>query len=240
MPRRAAGASEEVYRGNAVHLGHGVPILVPVWRQRLMSPPGCCRKLNRELWEGAMSSDVWDANEALRSELRVGEAVHWRGRPSITAALARENTLIWFAALAIAVGLRFCMPSVDSYLPPDMPKGVFGIISSVPFVTLFVVAVCCMVRTLLTTRRTEYVVTNLRIIIIRGGGRDRVTSVLPAEINASEISANSLGFGSLVFRSQIIDGGSLVEIGFWGIPDVRQVAKQIEALRGGSTAYPTP
>ncbi len=176
--------------------------------------------------------------EALRNEVRAEETILWWGRPSIAAELARENTLVWFIALAIAVGLRFCMPSVDSYLPNDIPKGVFGIISSVPFWVGVAIAVCCIARRLLMARRTAYAVTNLRIIIVRGAGRDRVTTVLPAEINASDIFEYARGFGSLVFQSQTIDGGSPTEIGFWGIPDVRHVANQIEALRVEATATP--
>ncbi len=176
--------------------------------------------------------------ETLRNELRAGETILWWGRPSITAELARENTLVWFIALAIAVGLKFCMPSIDSYLPNDMPKGVFGIIFSVPFVMGVVAAVGCIARRLLIARRTVYAVTSLRIIIIRGAGRDRVNTVLPAEINASDIFEDARGFGSLVFQSQTIDGGSPTEIGFWGIPDVRHVANQIEALRVEATATP--
>jgi len=178
-----------------------------------------------------MVSEVVEANDPLLRELRSGETVLWRGRPGIAGILKQENTLTWVVALAVATGLRLYVTSAERYLPSEASKGVVGIGSLVASSLLLIVGVYGIARGIITARRTIYAVTNQRIVIIQGEGRERVLSVLPAAINACHVAAEETGAGSLVFRSDLAHGDRLAEVGFYGIPEVRQVAEHVERLR---------
>lgn len=170
-------------------------------------------------------------DDPLLRELRSEETVLWRGRPGIGGILKRENTLTWVAALAVAIGLRLYVTSAESYLPSEASKSLVGTSSLVASILLLGAGVHGIAREISAARRTIYAVTNQRIVIIHGEGRGRVLSVSPGSINASHVAADEWGAGSLVFRSDIVNGDCLAEVGFYGIPEVRQVAEHVERLR---------
>ncbi len=177
-----------------------------------------------------MVLEVVVANDPLLREVRSGETVLWRGRPGIGGILKRENTLTWVVALAFAIGLRLYVTSAESYLPSEASKGPAGTSSLVASMLLLIAGVYGIARGIIDARRTIYAVTDQRIVIIQGVGREQVLSVTPASINTCHVVADKTGSGSLVFRSDIANGDRLVEVGFYGIPDVGQVAKHVERL----------
>ncbi len=92
-------------------------------------------------------------------------------------------------------------------------------------------------------KRTIYAISDRRLLTIRRLLGHRVSSYGPGEIDVVERRENRDGSGDLIFRREEVKRlrhhadpprrkrVSEREIGFWGIPDVRQVEEAVWALK---------
>lgn len=88
----------------------------------------------------------------------------------------------------------------------------------------------------LRAKKTLYVVTNQRIIILNGLWRPTVDSFAPSEIGSIHIRVAPDGSGTVIFqerRSWLAQGGRMFKtIGFKAVADVREAEKHIRELKG--------
>jgi hypothetical protein len=100
------------------------------------------------------------------------------------------------------------------------------------------------IRSALNARSTVYAVSDQRLFILSGGWSKRVESYRPDQIATLERTERAGGHGDIVFRREAqatnsrFNGRSfLKDIGFYGVPEVRQVEAAIQRL--AATAKPT-
>ncbi len=93
-------------------------------------------------------------------------------------------------------------------------------------------------------RRTIYIVSNQRLIILNGLWRPTVESFAPSKIGSLEIDAAQDGSGSIIFherREWRKNGGWFFsKIGFKAIPRVREAEDQILKLKGQGRREKSP
>jgi hypothetical protein len=183
-----------------------------------------------------MASRFWDADGALRKELRPGEIILWKGRPNMRATAAIEQGQFWVGLLTAGVGTGFLFPSLNDYMLSDAPKGPMGVFFGLLFFGFGLLSVLHGIRAVLVTRRTVYAVTDHRLLIVKDLGRKQVTTIAPSAINAVELTQGRDGAGSITFRRETVDDDKVVKLAFLGVHNVGEAAAEIEKLRLGAAA----
>ena len=180
--------------------------------------------------EGALPAEIQAQVDA---ELASGERVLWQGQPigrfapgGIALALfgipwtAFALFWIWGASHAVgafgALGMLFPLFGL-----PFVLVG-FGLISAPWWMRLL-------------ARRTAYVITNQRVLILSPGWRGRsVRSFAPERLTVIERRERSDGSGDLIFEKSSwrdSDGDRRTrEVGFMSVPDVKLVERMVRAL----------
>ena len=167
---------------------------------------------------------------AVNRELRSGEELVWCGRPD-PHKYAISSTQ-WYGVL---FGI-FWTAMVVSMAWKSYPNNNLS-----PILVVFVGVGIAMVGTPLWNyiqgRWTIYAVTTQRLLTITMGIWRSVKSYTPADIDEIECKHTGDGTGSIIFRRETRSGGGgkgggsyTVKIGFFGIPDVREVEDYIAQL----------
>lgn len=157
-----------------------------------------------------------------------GEPIRWAGRPDAKrVALAAASKALFgipFAAFAVFWVWTAAKQSKDSFFP------LFGI----PFVLIGLGMLLAPLWKLVVAHRTVYVLTPKRLAIVEQRLAWTVKSVYPADVASIERTERTDGSGDL----KIVTGwsknadGQQVEKSetLFGIPDVREVEKQLRTL----------
>jgi hypothetical protein len=177
--------------------------------------------------------------EDLARVLEPGEVILWQGRPR-PGRLARKAlpsvlfglpwtafALLWTALAStpllserqagLSLGGSLCFP-------------LFGL----PFVLVGFSLLGAPLWEARRARRTRYLVTDRRVVLLELGQTDSARSLLPAELGGLELRPHRDGSGDLVLLREVeqdSDGDSHTEeIGLWGVEDVKSVHDLVQAL----------
>jgi hypothetical protein len=162
-------------------------------------------------------------------EMRAGEKTQWvgypipkkfaikEGIPSFVFGIPWTAFVVFWESLAIKSG------------------SVFMTLWGVPFIVVGLYLLTSPFWEYLRARRTIYVVSNKRLIILNGLLRPSRRSFAPPDIGSVEVVADHDGVGSIVFareRESDGEGGwNVKKIGFMAIPHVREVEEHILLLK---------
>lgn len=121
---------------------------------------------------------------------------------------------------------------------------IVSLLIGVPFVALGLYFMSAPLQAYLRARRTTYVVSNQRLIILNGLFRPTVESYAPSEIGSLEIKTAEDGSGSIIFqegRDWYGQGGRLLKkIGFKAVAQVRDAEEHILKLKGQANPEASP
>jgi hypothetical protein len=171
-------------------------------------------------------------------EMRSREKPLWIGKPNPKRFAVKEG---WRTcangALLIALVVYWGGAAIES---GDM----VAMFSGAAFVALGLFFMSAPLRAYLRARRTTYVVSNQRLIILNGLLRPSIESFAPAEIGSLKIEAAADGSGSIIFQEGREwwgrGGQSLRKIGFKAIPQVREAEEHILKLKGQVRSEESP
>jgi hypothetical protein len=163
-------------------------------------------------------------------EMRSREKPLWIGKPVPKRFAIKEGWQTFLnGAFLIALVVYLELEAIES---GDMVSILIG----VPFAALGLYFISAPVREYWRARRTTYVVSNQRLIILNGLLRPSVESFAPSEIGSLEIDAAGDGSGSLIFQERRDwrgQGGWFArKIGFKTIRHVREAEEHIMKLKG--------
>ena len=167
--------------------------------------------------------------DEVEREMRAGEKAQWVGYPIPTKFAIKEGMMsflwgipwttfcIFWESMAIKSGTLF------------MP--LWGI----PFIIIGLYLLTSPLWEYLRARRTVYVVSNQRLLILNGLLRPSRRSFAPPDIGSVEVDAGYDGIGSIIFsreRESDGEGGwNVKKIGFKAIPHVREAEEHIVQLK---------
>lgn len=170
----------------------------------------------------------------VQAELKVGETLVWLGQPNPNR-LMLGGFALWiffipwtaFSLFWMAGAAGFRMPTFDhafSFFPlfglPFLFIGLGGL--STPFWLHY------------KARGTVYVLTTQRALILEGGRSVTVRSYPLSQLKQLERTERPDGSGDLIFKNEIYrdsDGDRQTrKHGFFAVPNVRQVERQLESL----------
>ena len=175
-------------------------------------------------------------------ELEGGETTRWSGRPNPSRAAWKVSPIVFFAIPWTAFSL-FWIAGASGFKIPDFsgPASFFPLFG-VPFVLIGLGMLSAPYWAYRKALKTGYFVTNRRVFIIerKGWSGFRVRTFLPEHLDQLERVQRADGSGDLIFDREYRSGrngnGSIVEIGFIGIPEVREVEALIRELPGAGKA----
>lgn len=170
----------------------------------------------------------------LQNELDAGETLLWQGAPD-PARLAQRN--LWQAAFGGCFTCFALFWMGGAFFISSMIAGATGwrLLSAFPlFGLIFLVVGLGLLFSPLTAMKrgssTVYAVTDRRLIVLESG---KVLSYSPSDLQTLERRDTPDGRGDLVFQrrtSYSSEGHSSVrEIGFFGIPNPREVERLVRA-----------
>ncbi|WP_374331975.1 hypothetical protein [Aestuariivirga sp.] len=162
-------------------------------------------------------------------EMRAGEKSQWVGYPIPTKFAIREGVPSFLFGIPWTGFVVFWESrAIES-------GNIFMLLWGVPFA---VVGLYLLTRPLweyLRARRTIYVVSNQRLIILNGLLRPSRRSFTPPDIGSVEVDADRDGVGNIIFsreRESDGEGGwNVKKTGFIAIPHVREVEEHILLLK---------
>jgi hypothetical protein len=176
-----------------------------------------------------------------QSELQSGESLSWTGvaDPSraFVAALPAALFGIPFAGFALfwitaAFNGTHAMSksSTNSFTHTFSFFPLFG----VPFLLIGLGIVLAPLWAYLKARDTVYAVTNQRVMIITGANTRSVKSCTPADIVSVDHRERADGTGDVLIRTNAVtrtnNSVSQVTVGLLGVPNVKEVARQVLSL----------
>ena len=165
-------------------------------------------------------------------EMRSREKPLWIGRPIAKKFALKEGWRTFaFGIPWTAAALYFLYQAAQS---GDMMTVAFAL----PLAVIGVFFLTAPVQEYWRARRTTYVVSNQRLIILNGLWRPSVETFDPSEIGSLDIDAADDGVGSIIFlekREWRAQGGwMMTKIGFKAIAGVADAKDQIHILKGQS------
>jgi hypothetical protein len=165
--------------------------------------------------------------------MRAGEKILWIGYPIPTKFVFRGGIRgFLFVILFGSYWIAFC-----GFAEYDAIKSgnLFMQLWVVPFVIVGLFILTCPLWVYLRARRTIYVVSNQRLLILNAFPLQSIRSFAPADIGFVEVDARYDGIGSIIFsrtREPDPEGGWIIkEIGFIAISNVREAAKHVVLLK---------
>ncbi|MGG6893694.1 hypothetical protein [Rhizobium sp. BR 315] len=188
-----------------------------------------------------MANQPWNPAIAISAELQPGETVRWTGRPTFFPMFLTHLMSFVFGIIFAAFGGGPVIPVAKAIIAGESPEGIWPALFSAVFFAIGCLIIAKALVDTVATRWTAYAVTDRRVLIISNLIRKRVLSFGPSAINAVDVSENSGGSGTVVFRHEITkssDGDGTLKMAFIGIEDVGNAAREIERLRlSGQPAY---
>ena len=180
---------------------------------------------------------TWEsAPDEVRQQMRAAETPRWIGYPIPGKFAIKTSMPIFLFAIpwtAFAIFWEWKAMKSPSILFP-----MFGI----PFLVIGFYQLSSPLRQYWQARRTIYVVSNQRLLILAGLLRPSAKSFAPSDIGPLKVETSNDGSGSVVFserRTSDGEGGWNVEkIGFIAIPRVREAEEQIVLLKKSEAGGP--
>jgi hypothetical protein len=188
-----------------------------------------------------------DAQLRAQSELLSGESLCWTGVAdpgrAFVSALPAALFGIPFAGFALfwitaAYGGTHAMSrsSSNSFTHAFSFFPLFG----VPFLLVGLGIVLAPLWAYLKARDTVYAVTNQRVMIITGSNTRSVKSCTPADIVSVDHRERADGTGDVLIRTNAVtrtnNSVSQVTVGLLGVPNVKEVARQVLNLHAQRSA----
>jgi hypothetical protein len=181
-----------------------------------------------------------DAQLRAQSELQPGESLYWTGvaDPARAAMAALPAALFGipfagFAAFWINAayhGTHAMHKSANSFTGAFSFFPLFG----VPFFLVGLGIILAPLWAYLNGRSTVYAVTNQRVMVISGGSTRSVKSCTPADIVSVDYRERPDGSGDIAIRTtaqtRSNNSVSQVTVGLCGVPNVKEVARQVMNL----------
>lgn len=187
--------------------------------------------------------DSNDAQLRVQSELQSGESLSWAGpadpRRSALSALPASLFGIPFAGFALFwMSMAFRATHAmnrSAHNPVASGFSVFPLFG-VPFLLIGMAIVLAPLWAFLKAKNTVYAVTNHRVMVITGSNSQKVKSLLPADILSVDQRERPDGSGDIMLMTnQLMRTGnnmaSQMKVALCGVPNVKQVAAQVMALR---------
>lgn len=180
---------------------------------------------------------------AVQSELDSGEQLIWTARPNPQRVAMRQLPLFLFGipffAFAVTwMGGAFFMTRLVSGAAPGLGPTSFFPLFGVPFVLVGLYLLTSPAVAYWKAGKTIYAVTNRRAILIEGGTSRSVQTFERGEIGHIERREHSNGTGDVIFARERVSGAKgrsyLREVGFWGIPNAREVERLMRQLNTNS------
>ena len=168
------------------------------------------------------------------NELDAKETMIWLGRPIPRLRTRGSWALILFSIPWTAFSL-FWIAGASGFQIPDFtsPEALFPLFG-VPFVLVGLGMMTSPYWMKRAAKKTAYILTSERAIIIKGGMRMNIRSFLPDSLGDLERSQDDEGCGDIVFGKDISRGSKgsthIQPYGFLGIADVKEVEKIVRAL----------
>lgn len=192
----------------------------------------------------------------VEEELMPGEELLWVGRPaspfSGLAGHHARTSIVALLGFLIALGIFLWLIPLAGVATaaPHMFFSPMWIPMILIFLLVLAAAASGPIGGMLNARRTTYAITNRRLLILDGILSTKVTSYGPDDIERIERRSRGGGSGDIIFRyeprayhtrrTDVMWQGpaTSVPIGFFGIPDVRQVEQLlIETFMPGGEIY---
>jgi hypothetical protein len=173
----------------------------------------------------------------VESELQSGERVTWVGQPIPGRAMLGALPIVLFAIPWTAFSV-FWIAGAAAGTAHSRDPGVFRMfpLFGLPFVLVGLGLLASPLWVRLTAKRTAYVITDRRAIVLAGGWAGSVTvrSFEPAQLTDLRRTQRSDGSGDLVFTQDVSRGnrGAIrtTDVGFLAIADVKGAEERVRAL----------
>lgn len=163
-------------------------------------------------------------------QMRSREKPLWIGKPIPKKFAIKEGwSTFLFGIPWTAVALYWEFWAIES-------GNMIFVLTGVPFVAIGLYFLTSPLQEYWRARRTTYIVSNQRLIVLNGLWRPTTESFAPSDIGSLDVNAAHDGSGTIIFqetrewRGQ--GGWFLRKIGFKAIPQVRQAEDQILKLKG--------
>lgn len=170
----------------------------------------------------------------LNQELQPGETLRWSGQPC-PGRHVRRAIPISFAGIVVAIIGLAC---ANGFKIPDLRHGniTLTFFSAIPLLVALILLLAPL-WSYLCARHTVYAVTSNRALILHPGlcGNIKIRSLGPGILHDIIRTQKPDGSGDLVFVHDTAnpkDQKHAVPIGFFGIPDVREVERLLTTMRG--------
>lgn len=188
-----------------------------------------------------------DAQQRAQSELQPGETLYWSGladaRRSAITALPASLFGIPFAGFALFwITMAYNGTHAMSKTSSNAFTRGFSIfpLFGVPFLLVGLGVILSPLWAYLKSLSTTYAVTNQRVMIISGSGSRSVKSCTPADIVSVDHRERPDGSGDVLIRTNAVtrtnNSVSQVTVGLFGVPSVKEVARQVMNLHAQRSA----
>ena len=169
-------------------------------------------------------------------ELKAGEVMRWSAAPSPARLSRRSLPLVLFGIPWTAFAL-FWVAGASGFKVPDFSHGAgFFPLFGLPFIVIGIGMLSSPYWIRRQAKQTGYFITNQRALILERKlfGRFNIRSFLPSQLDSLERNQLSDGSGDIIFDREVRSSGNngtrTTEIGFFGIPDVRNVESLLTSL----------
>lgn len=167
--------------------------------------------------------------DEVRWQMRADEKPLWIGYPIPRRfALKQGLPMFLFAIPWTGISAAFEAGAMKS-------GSIFMLLWGIPFIVIGLRLLASPLWEYWRARRTVYVVSDRRLLILGGLLRPSTKSFAVSDIGPLEVDAGGDGSGSIVFsqhRTRDPEGGWTVEkIGFIAVPNVREAAEHIASLK---------
>jgi hypothetical protein len=178
----------------------------------------------------------YELDQRIKNELEGGEMIEWKGMP-VPRFFKIETTVPFLFAIPWTAFAIFWMFGAAGFQIPDLSKGfnpmllfpLFGL----PFVLIGIAMLSSPIWSYLKDKKTVYVITDRRLLIMTGGRTFEFKSIMPDQIKEmtrrERADTGDLVVAHKVWRDSDNDQRSQ-EIGLFNIPDVRGAQAALQRL----------
>jgi len=178
----------------------------------------------------------YQIEQLFHAELKAGEVMRWSAAPSPARLSRRALPMVLFGVPWTAFAL-FWIAGASGFKVPDFRHGfnwfpLFGL----PFILIGFGMLSSPLWIRRQAKQTGYFITNQRALILerKAFGGCRIRSFLPSQLASLERTQLADGSGDIILdrelRSSGNNGSRTTEIGFFGIPEVRNVEALLASL----------
>jgi hypothetical protein len=175
----------------------------------------------------------------VKSELKSGEVVEWVEQPNSTKYMLSGFVFWLFFAPWTAIAIFVTAVIVDFKMPDfSHTSNLIALCITIPFIIIGIAGLCAPIWLKRGAKNIVYVITNLRAFTIEGSKSYLIRSSSPFQLTRITRRENADGSGDLMFLAypDEKDDSGVSVIGFYNIPQVKNVARIIEMLAANRPA----